>query len=348
MLRVFLFILSTLSVVVVAQRYYDGYYDCQSCIDRYPDLAKAFGNDCSDPVTRDAAWRHWVEKGVEEGRDASPEFDYDGKLKPKPKPKGYFGWGIGPRYSYKDVRPRDVYKDIQPRYIYKDISYDKMDRKYPKQTDESSRSRVDVLDQKRKEKRTRQPSSNKDRKGKPSSDKDKKGKPSSDKGKKGRVYESESAEEEQRDLRDSFVDIRVDGDGYTDYPRDSRYSGGLRGSRIPSSPSSPSSIGVAGVPGLGVPSGVTYSSGRYWRPNHVGILIEVQPRMNYNIPQVVPETLVPAGNVYADGMLLRRTSEETFVLNKRPMYGFPRVVISTPTSSTMSLLDIEENDDESM
>ena len=143
MLRVFLFILSIFSVVVSAERYSSGYYDCQSYIDRYPDLAKAYGNDCSDPVTRDAAWSHWVEYGVEEGRDASPEFD----LKPKPKPKGSFmgkfGWGFRPRYSKKDIRTGYSYKDISydkmdpkqrqtdwkigPRYSYKDISYDKMD-----------------------------------------------------------------------------------------------------------------------------------------------------------------------------------------------------------------------------
>lgn len=46
-------------------------YDCQSYLDRYPDLQDAFGKDCSDKKIRRDVFRHWKTWGKKEGRDAS-------------------------------------------------------------------------------------------------------------------------------------------------------------------------------------------------------------------------------------------------------------------------------------
>ena len=47
-----------------------GEYDCQSYLDRYPDLRRAFGNSCTDPETARKAKEHWERHGQAEGRKA--------------------------------------------------------------------------------------------------------------------------------------------------------------------------------------------------------------------------------------------------------------------------------------
>ena len=46
-------------------------YDCQSYLNRYDDLKEAFGNDCSNKVTRESLYNHWLNYGIKEGRDSS-------------------------------------------------------------------------------------------------------------------------------------------------------------------------------------------------------------------------------------------------------------------------------------
>lgn len=46
-------------------------YDCQSYLDRYADLRKAFGGDCGDPDTETKALQHWNTHGQKEKRNAS-------------------------------------------------------------------------------------------------------------------------------------------------------------------------------------------------------------------------------------------------------------------------------------
>eukprot|EP00121_Abeoforma_whisleri_P001884 Awhi_evm1s1688 len=43
-------------------------YDCQCYIDRYTDLQKAFGQDCSDKNVAQQAKRHWITHGIKEKR----------------------------------------------------------------------------------------------------------------------------------------------------------------------------------------------------------------------------------------------------------------------------------------
>ena len=47
-----------------------GTYDCQSYINRYPDLQRAFGASCEDPETARKAKEHWEKYGKREGRNA--------------------------------------------------------------------------------------------------------------------------------------------------------------------------------------------------------------------------------------------------------------------------------------
>ena len=47
-----------------------GAYDCQSYLNRYPDLQKAFGSSCTDPDTERKAKQHWDSNGKREGRIA--------------------------------------------------------------------------------------------------------------------------------------------------------------------------------------------------------------------------------------------------------------------------------------
>ena len=47
-----------------------GAYDCQSYLNRYPDLQKAFGSSCTDPDTARKAKEHWDSRGKREGRIA--------------------------------------------------------------------------------------------------------------------------------------------------------------------------------------------------------------------------------------------------------------------------------------
>ena len=58
----------TVTVENAGARY--GEYDCQSYIDRYPDLQRAFGTSCTDSNTRDRAKKHWETRGQREGRIA--------------------------------------------------------------------------------------------------------------------------------------------------------------------------------------------------------------------------------------------------------------------------------------
>ena len=100
--------------------------------------------------------------------------------------------------------------------------------------------------------------------------------------------------------------------------------------------------GVAAINGLGLPAGVSYYEGRYWRRNQVGIMVEVLPQNNYVIATSLPQAVIPTDCIYTNGMLLKRASATTFVVNTIPTYGCPRVAISTSTKSYTELDNEEE------
>jgi len=95
------------------------YYDCQSYLNRYEDLQKAFGTDCKDEDTREAVLNHYKEFGRNENRDASTESPklkreadyYDQWYTKRPKwANDRYRFNDKYRYFNRDRRDKD--KDI--------------------------------------------------------------------------------------------------------------------------------------------------------------------------------------------------------------------------------------------